>query len=606
MNEQSPAYDSFVPLLNAACDGMLNDEQFYELIAALDSDVALCKLFASHIQLLTDMQLLGRAEKACNSSLTRVRATLDQPPPSYSPSPTPYIFSTALRSSLTCLTSDWPVAYLIAAAIFAIGAIVGSFVYVSSPTDIALDNGVHVDSTPERKSEIVAHITGMVDCKWAGTKRVAREVTPGTNYKLASGLVEITYNTGAKVILQGPVTYTVDSHNGGYLSAGRLTARVEKKAEKVASGQWPVASESRNPSLPTTHFPLFTVKTPTAIVTDLGTEFGIEVDGQGNTTSHVYRGSVKLELASSDGVQGVPPRILHANESARVKKNDDGKTSAIISITVDPASFVRANQLPQIHEERQMKPFQQWKAYSEELRKDPSLLAYYDFQKIKESPIVLRNVAANDDRSLDGVIKNAAWTKGRMAGKHALQFDEPDAHVQIKLPQTVDDLTLAAWVYVQSFDNRINSLLIGEGWFQPGQVAWQLWSDGRVQFDALRGELFSVPIFDRAQCRYRWAHLATAYDHAGPCVRFYFDGQMVNEVTTQEHAPICIGPAWIGHWNNKGLMAAGNGDDRRHFHGRIDELMIFGRPLSSDEIHRIFEAGKPVSTDDTIVHSDNK
>ena len=45
--------------------------------------------------------------------------------------------------------------------------------------------------------------------------------------------MEITYNTGAKVILQGPVTYEVES-NGGYLSLGKLTGKLEKRV----SGQW--------------------------------------------------------------------------------------------------------------------------------------------------------------------------------------------------------------------------------------------------------------------------------------------------------------------------------------------------------------------------------
>ena len=40
--------------------------------------------------------------------------------------------------------------------------------------------------------------------------------------------MEITYDTGAKVILQGPCTYEVESPRGGFLSLGKLTARVER------------------------------------------------------------------------------------------------------------------------------------------------------------------------------------------------------------------------------------------------------------------------------------------------------------------------------------------------------------------------------------------
>ena len=48
--------------------------------------------------------------------------------------------------------------------------------------------------------------------------------------------MEITYDTGAKVILQGPVTYVVESKDGGFLSLGKLTARVEKR--EAASGNF--------------------------------------------------------------------------------------------------------------------------------------------------------------------------------------------------------------------------------------------------------------------------------------------------------------------------------------------------------------------------------
>ena len=66
----------------------------------------------------------------------------------------------------------------------------------------------------------------MVDCKWAGTAFDSPVVPLGRKYELASGLMEITYDTGAKVILQGPVTYEVESKNGGFLPVGKLTGKV--------------------------------------------------------------------------------------------------------------------------------------------------------------------------------------------------------------------------------------------------------------------------------------------------------------------------------------------------------------------------------------------
>jgi hypothetical protein len=61
----------------------------------------------------------------------------------------------------------------------------------------------------------------------SGIPNPKSSVSLGDKFALASGLMEITYDTGARVILQGPVTYEVESATGGYLSLGKLTARVE-------------------------------------------------------------------------------------------------------------------------------------------------------------------------------------------------------------------------------------------------------------------------------------------------------------------------------------------------------------------------------------------
>ena len=60
-----------------------------------------------------------------------------------------------------------------------------------------------------------------------------------------------------------------------------------------------LAPRPSSPTLPSCPYPLFSVRTPTAIVTDLGTEFGVEVDRSGGNRSHVFRGKVELRSANS-------------------------------------------------------------------------------------------------------------------------------------------------------------------------------------------------------------------------------------------------------------------------------------------------------------------
>jgi hypothetical protein len=141
--------------------------------------------------------------------------------------------------------------------------------------------------------------------------------------RLESGVFEITYSTGAKVILQGPARFE-PAANGGFLTLGRLTGSVEgaKKASTSASSAG-VA---------------FAIRTPKAVITDLGTEFGVEVDPAGRTISHVYRGSVEVQrIGSHDGETKL---TLREGEAVSVADDRDGRPR-MSRIDGVPGMFVR-------------------------------------------------------------------------------------------------------------------------------------------------------------------------------------------------------------------------------------------------------------------------
>jgi len=280
-------------------------------------------------------------------------------------------FGIIFHHAIGSFASDWVQAYLIGILLTGLGLLIGSWISVRHYTQVADSLPVH--GAPNKGTSLVkdiayvGRITGTVNVRWAdSTTAAVTELVPlGRRYSLASGLMEISYDTGASVILQGPVTFEVNSRNGGFLSVGKLTARLEKKplvvngqrSEKVASGQWPVSGKEGaggrvrgaenaannqslvaseiNPQIPKSQIPnsasspaprppslapVFAVQTPTAIITDLGTEFGVEVDRGGSTTSHVFRGEVEVRLAGVHGEQAI--RLLR-NESAMAVVEED-------------------------------------------------------------------------------------------------------------------------------------------------------------------------------------------------------------------------------------------------------------------------------------------
>ena len=160
-------------------------------------------------------------------------------------------------------------------------------------------------------------------------------VALGDKFAMSSGLLEISYDSGAKVILQGPAVYKVESAAGGFLSIGKLTARVEKR-EGGREERGPDSNPQPDPSpLSTLHSPLFTIHTPTATVTDLGTEFGVEVDKSGATHSYVFQG--RIEVVAVNGDSRRKPVQLRENESVVI----DGSGEILASKQVDKSRFAR-------------------------------------------------------------------------------------------------------------------------------------------------------------------------------------------------------------------------------------------------------------------------
>lgn len=117
----------------------------------------------------------------------------------------------------------------------------------------------------------VATLTGTVDCRWADDLAIPEYGEPiyaGRSLELEEGIAQLTFESGAKLIIQGPATFTTETSMLGTLDRGKLAALVPVRAFG------------------------FTVRTPSAEVVDLGTEFGLVVDGYGRTQVDVINGEV--------------------------------------------------------------------------------------------------------------------------------------------------------------------------------------------------------------------------------------------------------------------------------------------------------------------------
>ena len=90
----------------------------------------------------------------------------------------------------------------------------------------------------------------------------------------------------------------------------------------------------------------------------------------------------------------------------------------------------------------------------------------------------------------------------------------------------------------------------------------------------------------------QWLHLAVTYDGPRRRVRHYLDGQPVSDEPTLFDIPLRIDDAELGNWNQ---AAHRNNTPIRHLHGCLDEVMLFSRPLDSEEVARLYARSRPPS-----------
>ena len=161
---------------------------------------------------------------------------------------------------------------------------------------------------------LAARVVKTIDCQWkqgSGGPERERFLVTGQKIELEQGLAEIEFSSGARVILQGPAQLIIEGENEATLSSGQLAAVVTQEAKG------------------------FTIRAPGMDVVDLGTEFGVAVEGTGKTDVHVFKGCVEMTTMMKSGKTTTVR--LKANEAAKYDKTS-GK---VVYASVDPHKFVR-------------------------------------------------------------------------------------------------------------------------------------------------------------------------------------------------------------------------------------------------------------------------
>lgn len=412
-------------------------------------------------------------------------------------------------------------------------------------------------------STAVAMLIRSVDAQWDQTTRPPRvggALPPGWLH-LKSGLAQIVFYSGARVVIEGPARLQLISPNEAMFAAGRLLAEVPEPARG------------------------FRLKTDRFQVVDLGTSFGVEM-APGRAGVHVFKGKVELQAGTG------PKQALAADQAAVMS----GADTIPQLVAANAAGFASMFDFQRRSLAAEAFCYERWQFANAQLNEDPSLVVHLDFENLSGADWTLRNSAGKNLSVPSATTVGCVRGEGRWREKQALEFQSVNDRVRLAVPGEFSALTLSVWVCLKGLDRPFNSLFMCDG-FEPGTIHWLIREDsvlGLTVFGPRVGkfQIMASPAVSRLEELGVWQHLAVVLDGKAKQVVHYLNGDPVSRHALNIEPPFRIGAAELGNWN------AQSGEDQapflvRNLSGSIDEVALFSRALSDAEIRELHARGKP-------------
>jgi hypothetical protein len=196
-------------------------------------------------------------------------------------------------------------------------------------------------------------------------------------------------------------------------------------------------------------------------------------------------------------------------------------------------------------------------------------------------------------RGHDGQLTGGTWIRdGRFAG--GLRLAAGESAAVAAFPDATPSFTVATWLRLSqeqlATDAATWVAILGNENFGAG--GWQLNIDNRLPRPRFDFAYWSSPLmgylFVECECVEvdRWIHLAAVVDVEANRVTLYKDGAVGDEETRPSDISTGDSTLYFGRWNMSGRLLSGD----------LDDIAIWSRALTADEVAALVESPPPRAT----------
>ncbi|WP_448249656.1 LamG-like jellyroll fold domain-containing protein [Thalassotalea agariperforans] len=371
--------------------------------------------------------------------------------------------------------------------------------------------------------------------------------------ELAHGFSEVTLKNGVVLVLEAPVNLTLNSPDNVTVHHGKLVARVPQNAIG------------------------FRIDTPSAEIIDLGTEFGVDVNANGESQVHVLDGEVKARANKKQSYQHVKKDQALSFDLA----------NKIEHITSNPKEFMRV--LPGKSAVK------------------PSYL-HWSFNNKKADAFTENSRGFDDhnypayDMSAEGNIKQITGVYGQ-----AIEFNGNGDWLKTEFPgiESNHPRTVSFWVKIPSDFSTDNAYGILSWGLQEDYASWQISPNPETEngeLGRLRIGTYKAQVVGSTDLRDdQWHHVAVVLyggetSDISTHILLYVNGKLektknksIAKINTQLDHPKSR-PLTLGR--NIGYNPKAKHVSQNYFKGSVDELFVVEAALDQQQIKTLMEENR--------------